>query len=43
MYRTSITTRYYSIINQRVKMHKINSPQSVNIKYMRLSPHYRTN
>jgi len=35
MHRTSIAPKYYSVINQRVKMHKINIPQSLKIKYMR--------
>jgi len=43
MHRMSIAPKYYYIINQRVKIRKINSPQRVHIKYMRYYPHYRTN
>jgi len=43
MHGTIIAQKYYSIVNERVKMRKINSPQSLNIKYMRLSSHYIKN
>jgi len=43
MHGTSFVQKYYTLVNEIVKMRKINSPQSLNIKYIQISSHYIIN